>query len=278
MRGACLCLVVLLFSCVSCGAETVVMEDGTVDVAWEAGVVSAILRIHLDSSDPPAGTTATWVITNSAQRFQNGIYAWQLHFGDDPNVLVIPNDFLMTRRFTFTQLGIEVLAHEHARELVLRIPRDGTIPNLILPGDSMDIHALWLQMEPLTTLSIPSFGEVATAGGGAETEGNPALLAPPSDDPLPEQSIYVVGEPIEHCFVVVDPDTGELNPWATAQCEVVRCSGNRAIIAQFQIPRNSETGAFELLIDTTSYVPGDYDLCIWASTIIVCKRIEIREP
>jgi len=282
MCGARLWLSVLLATSVLCGAEAWVMDEAIVEILWEEGLHAAILRVRLDDPNPPTEGTATWVITSSAQRFRDGVYAWQLHFGDDPNVLVIPNDFLMIRRFTFDQLGIEVLTHLFSRELALRIPRAGMIPNLILPNDSLDVHALWVRMEPLATVAVPPFREMAmTAGGGAAIEEADASAQSLSSTLLPEQSVFLVGEPIRHWFVLIDPRTGEPDLWAFAQCELVRRSGDGwTILQHFAIPVEEDTGVFRLDIDTAALEPAVYELSIWCSSAgcAASKQIEIREP
>jgi len=268
-------IVFAMFVSVLCMAAYVPFDGGWVEVGWE-NTAALVVRICLDDMLGTADDSATWVVTNLSHRFQDGVFAWQIHYSEEEeSVIVIPNDFLMVHGFDLSHLGIDVLSHETGRELTLRIPRDALIPNLVSPSDLLEIHALWRQMEPIAVVAVPDFGQpFAIAGSGGEIE----LAETCAEELLPTQSVYVVGEPIDHCFVVIDSETGEPDPWATAYCEIVRCSGNRGILAQFEIPRSSETGAFELLIETSGYAPGNYDLCIWGSAGIECKRIEIREP
>jgi len=275
----CLCLVSLVGG--MCVAAEQSIDGGSIGIGWEDTTV-LVLRITFDEPTQALGVP-TWVVTDLAHRSRDGIFAWQVHYSSaQASVLVIPNDFLMTRSFTFAQLGIEVLTHEPGQALTLRISRDGLIPNLALPSDLLEIHALWKQMEPVATLTVPAFAEaLEVAGAGGEAESPSASPVVSCEDPLPDQSVYLVGEPIRHSFVVVDPRTGEPDVWAAAHCEIVRHDEQRqTIVEQSAVPKNVDTGVFELSIDTSDFAPAFYDLCIWLSADGVAhrKRIEIRAP
>ena len=281
----CLCLAALLSG--TCAAEEVLLEGGSVEVGWEE-ISALVLRVLFDEPAGAIEDTRTWVVTDLAHRFVDGVFAWQLHYSGDGqgNVVVIANDFLTTRSFTLAQLDIEVLAYEQGRKLTLRIPRNGLVPNLIVPSDLLEVHALWRQMEPIVTLHVPSFGSLSTVAGagGGDADVSPAEEASsgaPSTEPFPSQTIYVVGEPIRHRFVSIDPESGEPDLWAAATCEIIRRENERLIILQrFTIPKDPETGVFELSINTAGFVEAIYDLYIWISTngSAVHKQVEIRAP
>ena len=273
----CLCLAALLGG--GCVAEELSLEGGSVEIGWE-DVSVLVLRVLFDE---PAGAiegTRTWVVTDLARRFVDGVFAWQLHFSEtQENVLVIPNDFLMTRSFSFEELGVEIVTHEPGRELTIRIPRSTLIPNLVVPSDIIEVHALWKQMPPIVTLSVPTLETlVAGAGGGGRSEDNASA---PSAEPFPQRSAYTAGETIRHRFVSIDPETGVQDLWASATCEIILYENERLIIMRhFTIPKDPETGVFELTIETAGFVAAVYDLCIWISTngSAVHKQVEIREP
>ena len=287
MRRAsvCLCLAALLGG--ACVGEELLLEGGSVEIGWEEAS-ALVLRVLFDEPAGSIDDAGTWVVTDLSHRFVDGVFAWQLHYYSDGqgSVVVIANDFLMTRSFTLAQLDIEVLVHEEGRELTLRIPRDGPIPNLVVPSDLLEIHALWRQMEPIAALHVPSFESLSTVAGagGGDADVSPAEEASsgePSTEPFPQQSVYTVGETIRHRFVLIDPETSAPDPWAVATCEVIRHEGERMIILQrFTIPKDPETGVFELAIETAGFVAAVYDLYIWISTnrSAAHKRIEICEP
>lgn len=262
-------------------AEETAFPNGVVDVSWDEAAV-LLLQIRFNDVAPPTDRVRTWVVTDLAHRFADGVFAWQLHYSEEhESVIVISNDFLMTGSFTFEQLGIEVIKHEPGRELALRIPRDGPIPNFAVPGDLIEVHALWKQMAPVVAVSLPSLGSVAgIAGAGAGLDG--AAVGEPSTELLPPHSTYTIGETIRHRFVLIDSVTGESDPWATASYSLVLDeSGQKTWLRYLLISKDPDTGVFELEIDTSDLRAGFYDLYMWASTdggTSVHKRIEIREP
>jgi hypothetical protein len=56
------------------------------------------------------------------------------------SIVVIPNDYLATQRFTLEQLRVEVVASDPGRSLSLRIPQSGPIPELAAPG----VQSKWM--------------------------------------------------------------------------------------------------------------------------------------
>jgi hypothetical protein len=64
-------------------------------------------------------------------------------------------------------LRVEVVASDPGRSLSLRTPRFGPIPELVAPGDAIEVHALWLQQQPIVTASLTDDEPEGAGGAGA---------------------------------------------------------------------------------------------------------------
>jgi len=241
-------------------AHEVTLDGGAVDCRW---VTEEVLRleVRLDASsaeEDGLGAGGTWVITNRAHRFADGISSWQLHFSPThESIVVVPNDFLMVRSLTFEQVGVNVAEHVPGRKLVLEYRSDGDGPVLIRPGDLLEVHALWLKMEPLALLQIPS--ALSAAGGGGSTE----LMI--SASPLPTQSHFELGNTVRHAFRLAGNETKGPEERDVLTCSLVhlRADGSSSVVRHLWLFSNSETGIYELIIDTAGLLPGVYDLYLW---------------
>jgi len=259
-------------------AEQVTFSGGRLDIGWDESTVLH-LRIELDEASAVEGTH-TWVLTDLAHRFDDGVFAWQLHVSEEhQSLLVVPNDFLMITSFTFEQLGVELVAHETGRTLELRIPCSNPIPSLVVPGDRLEVHALWRQMAPIAIVNVPSDGEAGIAVGGGGGLGTVEL---PSADPLPWRDSYTIGETIRNRFVVIDSETGSPDLWASASCSLIQIENGASNFRRYLlIPREPQTGIFELEIETGDLPPGTYDLYVWTSAdggTSTKRRIILQEP
>ncbi|RLE37747.1 hypothetical protein DRJ12_02415, partial [Candidatus Acetothermia bacterium] len=200
----------------------------------------------------------TWVVTLIADRFADGIFAWQLHSsGSFESVLVIPNDFLTIRNFLPEALGIGITRSEQAGTFEVRIPKEEPVPNLVTPGDKIRIHALWIKSAPLVGFTVPESGE-APAGGGGSAESEPGT------DPLPAGDVFTRGEMIENSFVLIDPETGESRMYVAASYSLLRIWEGKAdeFLRFAQIAQDPETGVLSYEIDTTRLSAGKYRLII----------------
>jgi len=272
MRGRVLTTVILFFigAAMGIGAEEVYFEEGRVAYQWVEGDVFS-LGVRLEEGRGETASSEMWVVTLLADRFANGVFAWQLHYGEAfQNVLVVPNDFLTARKFSLEQLGIEVEHHQQGLELVLRIPCSGPLPALIAVGDRIAVHALWLQQEPLVVLDVRSEPTAVVEGGGGVSE---------TQEMVPPRSTYEQGEPIRHRFTVRDPETGDIVRFITASYTLLRVREGRSdeFVRFSHITRDPETGAFEYEIDTTKLREGEYRLIVaWSpngETAVVTLRI-----
>ncbi|MCX6092319.1 MAG: hypothetical protein NTX23_05590 [Candidatus Bipolaricaulota bacterium] len=271
-RAALLAMVFALASSVA-WAETASFPGGTLETVWVDDAVLSV-RVALDVAAPQTtSATLTWVLTVNALRFGDGIHSWQLHLSAAyASVVVIPNDFLVARRFSPEQLQIDTSTSEQGRLLSLLVPRSGPIPELIVPGDTLEVYALWIQQEPLVTAEVP---EPATAGAG----GGDAGAASGSVSYVPPQTAYAQGVPIRHAFPLVNAETGEPADQGSARIALVRVSKGLAdelICYLYQEP-DPVTGLVSYEFDTLDLVPGDYDLIVWVNPpgATVRQRIEI---
>jgi len=195
----------LILCCIPLVAEEVRFDEGWLDCTWTLDSQYLEIRAGIDDSSIPS-ETHMWVLTVHTHRFEDGVFAWQLHYSEDiDSVLVIPNDFLTARHFTTLQLGIEIEFHELGNELSLRIPSQGPLPRLVAEGDLIELHALWIQQQPLASMRIPLLDNLAAqqAGGGASVPGEETQTI--SSSPLPSLHIYEQGESISHQFVLEKP-------------------------------------------------------------------------
>ncbi len=270
-RAAVLAAVIALVSCTA-WAETAAFPGGTLDLTWLDETALSI-RVVLDETALQTGSAPlTWVLTVSALRFEDSIHSWQLHISPTyASLVVVPNDFLGTQRFTLEQLHVEV-SESAGRVLSLLVPRSGPIPELVVPGDTIQVHALWIQQEPLVTAEVP---EPATAGAG----GGDADAASGSVSYVPPQTVYAQGVPIRHAFPLVNSETGAPADRGSARIALVRASKGLAdelICYLYQEP-DPVTGLVSYEFDTLGLVPGEYDLIVWVNPpgVTVRQRIEI---
>lgn len=246
------------------------LPDTALSVDWEDGGVCVLSVSLSDAADASGGV---WVVTLKADRYEDGVFAWQLHWSpEQANVIVLPNDFLTSRAFTPDQLGI--IAELGDEAWTLRIPRSEAIPQLIAPGDTLRIHALWIQQEPLGSVTVPeatvAAAAIAGAGGGqpaAPPETQVAVPAgTPSNEPLPLQNVYVAGEPILHRFIPVDPETGLARIGVHATATLLRVFKDKPPdLLIYKILQPDGHGALDLRIETTDLASGTYELFVWIS-------------
>jgi len=251
-------------------AETTGFPGGTLDVLW-ADEATLSLRVVLDAPAPQTGSAVfMWVVTVHAARFADGIASWQLHLSPTyASIVVIPNDFLATQRFTLEQLRVEVAASDPGRSLSLRIPRSGPIPELVVPGDEIEVHALWIQQAPVVAVTVPSPEALrpSIAGSGGATSQT-----------LPAQEVYSIGTAIRHQFAIVDPETGEPVPWGAATIALVRIREGQAdeIIRYLYREPDPATGIVTYEFDTLNLAPGIYEIIVWANPPGVTVRHRLR--
>jgi hypothetical protein len=257
-----------------CGAraETTSFPGGTLDVTWSDDA-SLCVEIVLDAPPPQTeGTSLAWVLTVGALRFPDGVYSWQLHISPTyQSAIVIPNDFLLTRRFTLQQLGIVISAWEPGRVLAVRIPRSGVIPELVAPGDSLDVHALWIQEPPLVSVLVPA-SIVASGAGAAEDFAEPASYVPP-------ETVYARGATISYAFPLVEENTGAPVEGGCARIALVQVKPGLAdsLIAYLYAEPEPQTGLLSYTINTADLAPGQYELIVWVSPpgVTVRQTVEI---
>jgi hypothetical protein len=241
------------------GAETTSFPGGALDVLWADDAMLS-LHVALDGPAPQTGSAVLmWVLTVHASRFADGIHSWQLHLSPTyASIVVIPNDYLATQRFTLEQLRIDVVASDPGRSLSLRIPRSGPIPELVAPGDAIEVHALWLQQQPIVTASLPDVEPESAGGGGSE--GGGGRLIPP-------QQVYTLGVTIRHEFVLMDSATGQPALEGAALVGFVCVGGDGAgeLVRYLYCAANPETGVVTYEIDTTGLAAGTYEIIVRAT-------------
>ncbi|MBN1858955.1 hypothetical protein JW848_07100 [Candidatus Bipolaricaulota bacterium] len=290
-------LAVGIFMVAAHAENTVETSWGSLSIGWAAaGFLSVDIRLSEDVPQPEEAMTATWVITEHAHRFADDIYAWQIHFSQEfDNFMIVPNDFLATRAFTLVDVGIVADADHIGTDLHVEIPEVAFSRPLVAIGDVLDIHAIWVQLEPLFTVAIPEKGPVAESGeqpvgvGGAVVgaEGEDSAIGveyPIPGEPelgydwLPTQTVFAQGEAIEHRFILLDPGTGEPAEWASATINLLRIpeEGPRQIVLFEVMTGDPSTGVFEYRIDASALNPGNYELIIWTSAEPVSRRLRIE--
>jgi len=248
---------ILLSVSLTCYPELLRFHEGSADCGWDGE--GFLIAVRLNTPYDQAGT---WVLTLIADRFADGIFAWQLHSSASfESVLVIPNDFLTIRNFLPEALGIGITRSEQVGTFGIRIPKEGPLPNLVAPGDEIRIHALWIKSAPLVGFTVPESGE-APAGGGGSAESKPGT------DPLPAGDVFTRGEMIENSFVLIDPETGEPRMYVAASYSLLRMREGEAdeFLRFAQIEQDPETGVFSYEIDTTRLTPGKYRLIVAVGT------------
>jgi len=275
VKGGSIVLLALLIVGLSLTAQTerIPFDEGEIEFGWNEGGVF-LVDVRLNEGELPA--TATWVMTLLADRFADGVFAWQLHTSEGfESLLVIPNDFLTIRNFLPAALDIEIVRSNAEGRIEIRIPRKGPIPNLVSPGDRVRIHALWIRSEPLVEFAVPERGEAAGGGGSAKGKG-------PRTDPLPEERVFYRGETIENSFVLIDPETGKPRMYVAASYSLLRLREGEAdqFLRFAQIAQDPDTGIFSYEIDTTRLTAGEYRLIISIGTGDESseKVVEIIDP
>ena len=240
-------------------AEMTGFPGGTLDILW-ADEATLVVHVVLDTPAPQTTSAALmWVVTVHAARFADGIASWQLHLSPTyASIVVIPNDFLATQRFTLEQLRVEVVASDPGRSLSLRIPRSGPIPELVVPGHAIDVHALWLQQPPIVTAFLPDV-EPEGAGGGEQEGGRDRLI--------PLETAYILGAMIRHAFVLMDPATKQPALDGAALVGFVRIGGDGAgeLVRYLYCEVDPETGVVTYEIDTTGLAAGTYEIIVRAT-------------
>ncbi len=291
-------LVCLMLAVVTVGvyAETTVEEDwGSLSIGWEpTGFLAIDVTLSGESVASPEEAAATWVLTGHAHRFGDDLYAWQIHLSQEvENFMVIPNDFLAARAFLLSEAGVRAESDATAGTLHIEIPEAAFARSLVAAGDVVDVHAIWIQLEPLFSIAIPdqaiaSGGELAGAGaayapGEEPTAGREQPQATPATDQVihewfPAQTVYVQGETIEHRFVLLDPESDEPACWATATINLLRLQdqGPSQIVLFESLTGDPHTGVFDYRVDTAELTPGSYELIIWTSASGESRRATIR--
>lgn len=274
-----LCSVILLSGWLV-GADPSDPTGADIHCAW---LDQESLELHIGLALPAeTPESPMWVLTVAADRFSDGIYAWQLHLSEQfESVLIIPNDFLTARNFSLSQVGIEVVEHVPGAFLRLRIPRYDVIAELIAPGDRVDVHALWMQQTPIVSFAVPAPGDgtVATsiAGGGA-TVDEPEPHGEPSTSPLPDRDEYRRGEPIVWRFVLLDGESGDPMLRVGASFTLARAQekGPYEIVLLRWIQQDPETGILEYEIGTASLDAGTYELIVATMLSAEAYRMQVR--
>jgi len=272
-------LFVLLCSVFACAEETS-FDGGTLRCQWTPDSQTLIIEATVDAFPQP-NALPVWVLTVSCNRFDDGIFAWQIHYSEAiDSVLVLPNDFLTARHFAIGQLGIEAQLTSTASgpEIRLQIPSLGIIPNLASPGDRIDLHALWVQQSPLATITVPTLSEVLAeqAGGGASL---PAAADPvTTSSPLPELSTYSLNQPIAHRFILEQETDGSDQPERIVfSYTLMRLHDAQA--AEFvrfaHIAYDIDSHIYSYVIDTSKLTPGSYSLLIGSPGSDVTYQMEL---
>jgi len=261
-----------MVGCLDLGAGEVTFVGGHAELSWSAE--GGWLEIEAAVANGDADTHV-WVLTVSTRRFDDGLFAWQLHLSETvDSVLVLPNDFLTARHFSTAQLGIATALSPDGCGLVIRIPTDGPIPNFVAPGDVIELHALWIQQAPLASVVVAPVNTLAVgpAGGGGD-----AAVTDPATSPLPTATVYRRGEPIAHRFVLVNPPADEDGSRVVLSYTLMAVHDGRASeFARFaHITYDAATGTYSYSIDTTSLAAGAYRLLIGSSNGTLATQIDL---
>lgn len=272
-----LVLFVLLCSVFACAEETS-FDGGTLRCQWTPDSQTLIIEATVDGF-PQSTALPVWVLTVSCDRFEDGVFAWQIHYGEAiDSVLVLPNDFLTARHFAIGQLGIEVQMASTANgpKIQLQIPSLGIIPNLAAPGDRIDLHALWVQQSPLATITVPTLSEqlAEQAGGGASLPEADLVTS----SPLPELSTYSLNQPIAHRFILEQENDGSDQPERIVfSYTLMRLhDGQAAEFVRFShIAYDIDSHIYSYVIDTSRLTPGRYSLLIGSPGSDVTYQMEL---
>ncbi len=268
-----ICVIPLLCAGVA-QAETTSFPNGTLNVFWVSDTVLSV-SLSLDAPLPQTGgVSLMWVVTVNAVRFADGIHSWQLHASSTHrSIVVIPNDFLVARQFGLAQVGIEVATFEPGKALSLLIPRKGAIPELVVPGDTLEVHALWIQQGPLATVLVPEPAPASGAGGEA---ADPVAEATSC---VPAQTVYALGDTLAHSFPLAAPaDDASAEPGSARVALVcVRAGLADELVRYLYVEPDPVTGLVSYRLDTAGLTTGDYDLIVWVTPpgIAVHHRIEL---
>lgn len=268
-----ICAILVLCACVT-QAETTSFPSGTLSVFWVSDTVLSV-SLSLDAPLPQTdGVSLMWVVTVNALRFADGIHSWQLHASPTHrSIVVIPNDFLVTRQFGLGQVGVEVATFEPGKALSLLIPRKGEIPELVVPGDTLEVHALWVQQEPLATVLVPE--PIPASGAGGET-ADPVAEA---TSYVPAQTVYALGDTLAHSFPLAAPESDASAGPGSARVALVWVRAGLAdeLVRYLYVEPDPATGLVSYRLDTADLTTGDYDLIVWVNPpgITVRHRIEL---
>ena len=272
------CAIYLVLCCIPLYAEEVRFEGGWLDCTWSLDSQYLTIQAGIDDSSTPA-ETHMWVLTVYSHRFEDGEFAWQLHYSEDiDSVLVLPNDFLTARHFTTLQLGIDIESHEPGSKLSLRIPSQGPLPGLVAAGDLIELHALWIQQPPLVAMHVPApevLAEQQAGGGASIPESESGKM---SSSPLPTRYRYEQGEPISHQFILEKSPESDGIQRIVLSYTLMRVHENRADeFARFaHISYDFDTGIYSYTIDTSGLELGRYSLLIGFSNSALSSRIELE--
>ena len=305
------CLMLAVVGVGACAGTTVEGAWGTLSIGWEpAGSLSIDIILDDENETSQEEGGATWVLTGHAHRFEDDLYAWQIHLSQEfESFMIIPNDFLAARSFLFAEAGVHAESDATAGTLHIEIPETAFARPLVTAGDIVDIHAIWIQLEPLFSVTVPDqaaafsdepteaavadralpSGEEAVGAGAAHQiaeehpEGSEDQQAVPVSDVVthdwfPSRTVYVQGEAIEHRFTLLDPASNEAARWATATINLLRLQdrGPSQIVLFESLTGDPYTGVFAYQIDTSSLAPGNYELIIWTSAGGESRRAGIR--
>ncbi len=272
------CLVYLTLCCIPVCAEEVRFNGGWLDCTWSLDSHYLMIQAGIDDSSIPADTYM-WVLTVYSHRFEDGLFAWQIHYSEDiDSVLVLPNDFLTARHFTTLQLGIEVELAVSGTELRLRLPIHGTIPRLIVAGDLIELHALWIQQESLISMRVPAPENLAVIqmGGGASIPASESETI--STSPLPEVDRFEQGQPISHQFTLQGTPAPDVLQRIVLSYTLMRLHENQAseFVRFAHISYDFDTNIYSYTIDTSRLEPGRYSLLIGSSNSELSYRMELE--
>lgn len=291
-----LCAILLGLLLLTVHAEDVPFDNGGVSIHWSTDGQFVTILSTTDVA-PAEGESHVWILTVYSHRFSDGLFAWQLHYSEGmDSVLVLPNDFLTARHFTTEQLGIEATLSDTGDRLSLRVPTQGTIPNLITAGDQIEIHALWIQQPSLVSLTIPIPGALATAlpsggAGGAvdnqDLENSPSPAIDAVSDPdsdveslstslVPDTTSYVQGEPLAHCFAPAKQLSSDGPNRIVLSYTLFRLHDDQAteFVRFAPVSYDFDTGTYAYTINTDNLKPGHYRLLIDSSNSDLSARME----
>ncbi len=271
------CVIYLILCCIPLHAEEVRFDGGWLDCTWSVDSQYLTIQAGIDDSSTPA-ETYMWVLTVYSHRFEDGLFAWQIHYSEDiDSVLVLPNDFLTARHFTTEHLGIEAELAVSGTELNLRLPILGAIPRLVVAGDLIELHALWIQQEPLISMRVPAPENLAILqmGGGASIPGSENETV--STSPLPEVDRFEQGQPISHQFVLQGQPAPEVLQRIVLSYTLMRIHETQAneFVRFAHISYDFATDIYSYTIDTSRLEPGWYSLLIGSSNSELSYRTEL---